>query len=399
MNSTSNHHTATRILHDDNQVLDTKGTVNPPVHHVSTILFDTLDDLENSAAPDLPIGHTSYGIHGSTIQQALAQAITTLENGHDTIVTASGLMAITLALSAVLESGDHLLMTDSVYGPTRRFCDQYLRKQNIEVSYYDPRIGEQITTLIKATTKAIFLESPGSYTFEVQDIPAIAAIARSKGITTLIDNTWATALYFKPLDHGIDISIHAATKYFSGHSDVMMGTITANHDNYKRIHNLAMAFGNHAAPDDCYLVLRGLRTLHLRLKAHEQAGYHIAKWLNSRDEVDYVIHPGLANHPDHALWKRDFSGASSLFGFVLKPVEKTALANMLDNMSLFGMGFSWGGFESLLIPGYLSKIRTANPWQAEGIIMRIHVGLENPDDLIADLEAGFERLKNSDKED
>lgn len=392
MNSKNNYHTATRILHDDNRVRNTKGTVNPPVHHVSTILFDTLGDLENSAAPDLPIGHTSYGIHGSSIQQALAQAITTLENGHDSIVTSSGLMAITLALSAVLKSGDHLLMTDSVYGPTRRFCDEYLKKQNIEVSYYDPQIGENIATLIKQTTKAIFLESPGSYTFEVQDIPAIAAIARSKGITTLIDNTWATPLYFKPLDHGIDISIHAATKYFSGHSDVMMGSITANRDNYKRIHNLAMVFGNHAAPDDCYLVLRGLRTLIQRLKAHELAGYQIAQWLDSRDEVDYVIHPGLANHPDHALWKRDFTGASSLFGFVLKPVEKTALANMLDNMTLFGMGFSWGGFESLLIPGYLSKIRTANPWHGEGIIMRIHVGLENPEDLIKDLKAGFERL-------
>ena len=395
MNTNQKFHLTTRILHDDNRVLHTKGTVNPPVHHASTILFDNLAELEQSASPDLPLGHTSYGIHGSTIQQALAQAITTLENGDDTIITASGLLAITLALSAVLESGDHLLMTDSVYGPTRRYCDEYLKKQNIDVTYYDPRIGEQITTLIKTTTKAIFLESPGSYTFEIQDIPAIAEIARTKGITTLMDNTWATPLYFKPLDHGIDISIHAATKYFSGHSDVMMGSITANQQSYRLIHNHAMVFGNHAAPDDCYLVLRGLRSLTQRLSAHEQAGYKIAHWLNSRDEVDYVIHPGLANHPDHELWKRDFTGASSLFGFVLKPIEKAALANMLDNMSIFGMGFSWGGFESLLIPAYLSKIRTANPWQGDGNLMRIHVGLENPDDLIADLQAGFERLKKT----
>ena len=395
MTTNSKHHPNTRLLHDDRAVLHTKGAVNPPVHHVSTILFDTLDELVQSASPDLPLGHTSYGIHGSTIQQALAQAITTLENGDDTIVTASGLMAVTLALSAVLESGDHLLMTDSVYGPTRRFCDQYLKSQNIEVSYYDPRIGEQISTLFKDTTKAIFLESPGSYTFEIQDIPAIAAAAQSKGITTLIDNTWATPLYFKPLDHGIDISIHAATKYFSGHSDVMMGSITANSKYYSRIHDHAMVFGNHAAPDDCYLVLRGLRTLPQRLGAHQLAGYKIAQWLDSRDEVEYVIHPGREDHPDHELWKRDFSGASSLFGFVLKRVEKTALANMLDNMSLFGMGFSWGGYESLLIPGYLSKLRTATPWQGDGNIMRIHIGLENPDDLIADLHAGFERLKQT----
>ena len=393
MATDSKHHISTRLLHEDNNVLPTKGTVNPPVHHASTILFDTLDDLEQSASPDLPLGHTSYGIHGSTIQQALAQAITTMENGDDTIITASGLLAITLALSAVLESGDHLLMTDSVYGPTRRFCDQYLKSQNIEVTYYDPRIAGQIATLIKASTKAIFLESPGSYTFEIQDIPAISAIAQSKGIITLIDNTWATPLFFKPLDHGIDISIHAATKYFSGHSDVMMGSITANSRYYSKIHKHAMVFGNHAAPDDCYLVLRGLRTLPARLNLHQNAGYKIAQWLNSRDEVEYVIHPGRADHPDHELWKRDFTGASSLFGFVLKPAEKPLLANMLDNMSLFGMGFSWGGYESLLIPAYLSKIRSALPWQTMGNLMRIHVGLEDPDDLIADLEAGFERLK------
>ena len=395
MTAKRKHHLSTRLLHEDNAVLPTKGTVNPAVHHVSTILFDTLSDLEQSASPDLPMGYTGYGIHGGTIQQALAQAITTLENGHDTIVSASGLLAISLALSAVLESGDHLLMTDSVYGPTRRFCDHYLKSQNIEVTYYDPRIGEEISTLFKESTKAIFLESPGSYTFEVQDVPAIAAAAQSRGITTLIDNTWATPLYFRPLDCGIDISIHAATKYFSGHSDVMMGSITANSRLYSRIHDHAMVFGNHAAPDDCYLVLRGLRTLPQRLRAHEQAGYKIAKWLNSQDEVAYVIHPGRQDHPDHEIWKRDFSGASSLFGFVLNKVEKPALANMLDNMSLFGMGFSWGGYESLLIPGYLSKIRSAIPWQDNGNIMRIHVGLEDPNDLIADLDAGFQRLKLS----
>ncbi len=393
MSTDRKNHLLTRLLHDDRAILPTRGTVNPPVHHVSTILFDTLSELEQSASTNLPIGHTSYGIHGSTIQQALAQAITTLENGHDTIVTASGLMAATLALSAVLKSGDHLLMTDSVYGPTRRFCDHYLKNQNIEVTYYDPRIGEQISTLFLDSTKAIFLESPGSYTFELQDVPAIASVARSAGIITLIDNSWATPLYFRPLDHGIDISIHAATKYLSGHSDVMLGSITANSENYDRIHDHAMVFGNHAAPDDCYLVLRGLRTLPQRLNAHQIAGYKIAHWLDSREEVDFVIHPGRADHPDHALWKRDFSGASSLFGFVLKPVEKVKLANMLDNMSLFGMGFSWGGYESLLIPGYLSKIRTAKPWQSSGKIMRIHVGLEHLDDLIADLESGFERMK------
>lgn len=393
MNANRKNHPATRLLHDDRAILQTKGSVNPPVHHVSTILFDTLYEFEHSGSSDLPPGHTTYGIHGGTVQQALARAITTLENGHDTIVTTSGLMAVTLALSAVLKSGDHLLMTDSVYGPTRRFCDRYLSDLNIEVTYYDPRVTDQIATLFKDTTRAIFLESPGSNTFEIQDIPAIAAAAKSNGITTLIDNTWATPLFFRPLDHGIDISIHAATKYFSGHADAILGSITANASYYSCIHNHAMVFGNHAAPDDCYLVLRGMRTLPQRLAAHEKAGFKIAHWLESRDEVDYLIHPGLADHPDHDLWKRDFSGASSLFGFVLKDVEQSALANMLNNMSLFGMGFSWGGYNSLLTPVYLGKSRTAKPWQANGILMRIHVGLENTDDLIADLEAGFKRLR------
>lgn len=395
MTQKSKHHPATRILQQDRNIQSTSGTVNPPVHHVSTILYGTLEEFDQSGSASQPPGQTTYGIHGSTIQQALAQAITTLENGHDTIITSSGLLSITLALSALLESGDHLLMTDSVYGPTRRFCDRYLKSQNIEVSYYDPRIGGDISSLFKKSTKAIFLESPGSDTFELQDIPAIAEAAQSRGVITLLDNTWATPLYLKPLDHGIDISIHAVTKYLSGHSDLILGSITANAKHYPQIHNHAMVFGNHASPDDCYLALRGMRSLPQRLHAHEQAGYKIADWLASRDEVTQVIHPGREDHPDHRVWKRDYSGASSLFGFVLKQVGQPALANMLDHMSIFGMGFSWGGFGSLLIPVDLTRRRSVNPWHSnQGIMMRVHVGLEDTDDLIADLEAGFERLNS-----
>ena len=386
---------STRTLHEDANIHPTKGTVNPPVFHASTILFDTLEQIEDrTKAASLP-GHSTYGIHGTSVHYALAQTITNLENGHDTIITSSGLMAITLAIGAVLNSGDHLLMTDSVYGPTRSFCDHVLSRQNIEVTYYSPRIGGDIKSLIKPNTRAIFLESPGSYTFEVQDVPAIVAVAKAYEITTLIDNSWATPLFFQPLCHDVDISIHAATKYFGGHSDVMGGSITANEKTYPRIHQYAQLMGNHIGPDDCYLILRGLRSLEPKLKHHEKSGLEMAKWLSEQPEVKYVIHPAREDHPDHHLWKRDFKGASSLFGFVLNPVDKPALAAMLDNLELFGMGYSWGGYESMLVPGFMSKIRTAEPWQEEGIIMRIHIGLEDLGDLKNDLREGFDRMNNA----
>ena len=385
---------STRTLHEDASIYPTKGAVNPPVFHASTILFDTLEQIEDRAkASNLP-GHSTYGIHGTTVHYALAQAITNLEDGYDTVITPSGLMAITLAIGAVLESGDHLLMVDSAYGPTRSFCDDVLRRQNIEVTYYPPRIGHDIESLIKPNTRAIFLESPGSYTFEVQDTPAIVEVAKKHQITTLIDNTWATPIFHQPLNQGVDLSIHAATKYFSGHSDVMGGSITANEKHYPKVHKHAQLMGNHIGPDDCYLLLRGMRSLETRLMQHQQSGLKMAQWLSEQPEVKSVIHPAREDHRDHHLWKRDFSGASSLFGFVLHPVGKPALAAMLDNMDLFGMGYSWGGFESLLVPGFMSKIRTAQPWDEDGIIMRIHVGLESLDDLKTDLRAGFDRMSN-----
>jgi len=395
MSKYSKFHSGTRTLHEDANIHPTKGTVNPPVYHASTILFDTLAQIEDrEKATSLP-GHSTYGIHGTTIHYALAQAITNLEQGYDTVVTSSGLMAITLAIGAVLDSGDHLLMTDSVYGPTRSFCDNILSRHNIEVTYYAPNIGPGIESLIKPNTKAIFLESPGSYTFEIQDVPAIVSVAKTHEITTLIDNTWATPLFYQPLNHGVDVSIHAATKYFSGHSDVMGGSITANEATYSKIHRYAQLMGNHIGPDDCYLLLRGLRTLETRLNQHQKSGLVLAQWLSEQSEVKYVIHPGREDHPDHQLWKRDFSGASSLFGFVIHPVDKPALAAMLDQMELFGMGYSWGGYESLLVPGFMSSIRTAEPWQEEGILLRIHVGLEAVDDLKMDLRDAFDRLSNT----
>ncbi len=385
----------TRTLHEDTNIYPTKGTVNPPVHHVSTIFFDTLSEFEKDKHTKLSQGQYTYGRHGTKIQFALAKTITQLENGYDTIITSSGMMAITLAIGTVLDSGDHLLMTDSVYGPTRAFCDNVLRRQNIDVSYYPPRIGGDIESLIKPNTRAIYLESPGSYTFEIQDVPAIVKAAKAREITTLIDNTWATSLFYQPLNQDVDISIHAATKYFSGHSDVMGGSITANKVLYPKIHRYARLMGNHIGPDDCYLLLRGLRSLEPRLIHHQKSGLKMAQWLSEQPEVKYMIHPAREDHPDHELWKRDFSGASSLFGFVLHPVAKPALAAMLDNMELFGMGYSWGGYESLLVPGFMSKIRSAEPWQEDGILMRIHIGLEDLDDLKNDLRAGFDRLHNT----
>ena len=368
------------------------GIVNPPVYHASTIVFPTVAALHDSQRRR-DARKTRYGRHGTPTTFALEEAVAELEGGHQTIALGSGVAAITATLAAFVKAGDHLLVVDSCYGPTRRFCDTVLKRFGVATTYYDPRIGAGIARLIQPNTRLIFLESPGSLTFEMQDVPAIADAARAANVVTAMDNTWATPLYFRPLAHGVDISVLSATKYIAGHSDLMMGLITATEAAYSAVRRAVEDFGGSAAPDDCYLALRGFRTLSVRLARHYENGLKLARWLQQRPEVARVIHPGLPEHPDHALWKRDFAGACGLFAIELKPVPEAAVAAMLDGLDLFGMGYSWGGFESLILPADPRPYRTAVPWAAAGPLIRIHAGLEDPEDLIADLEAGFARLR------
>ena len=382
----------TILTHAGRDPFSNHGIVNPPVYHASTVLFPTLDALLNRRK-----GQTNtveYGRRGTPTIFALQDAMTALEGGHGSVLAPSGLGAISMTLMAFAEAGDHLLVTDSTYGPTRKFCDTVLAKLGVETEYYDPLIGVGIAQMIRPNTKLVWLESPGSQTFEVQDVPAIAKAAHAAGATVVMDNTWAAGYYFKPLQHGVDVAVHAGTKYVVGHSDVMMGLIVCNAETYDRVKESAGAFGVCAGPDDVYLALRGLRTMGVRLSRHYENGVRIAEWLRGRPDVTRVMHPALADDPGNALWQRDFTGASGLFGFMIETADQTKLAAMLDGMKHFGMGYSWGGFESLLIPTWPEKLRTATRWAPRGQTMRIHVGLEDPDDLIADLEAGFARLRD-----
>jgi len=380
----------TLLGHAGNKPQANWGIVNPPVYHASTILFPTLGVLED-VSRDWPVKMT-YGRQGTPTTFALEEAVAAVEGADKAIAMPSGMAAIAGSLLCFLKAGDHLLMVDSVYGPARTMCDTILRGLGIETTYYDPHAGSGISDLIRPNTRVIYLESPGSLTFEVQDAPAIAAAARRAGCLTILDNSWATPLYCKPLSFGIDISLHAATKYIVGHSDAMMGLILCRDTHYRRLKTTVHGLGYSAAPDDCYLALRGLRTLAVRLARHGETGLLLADWLSRRPEVARVLHPARPDDPGHALWRRDFLGTAGVFSFLLKPCPKPALAAMLDGMKLFGMGYSWGGYESLLVPAKLHAMRTAKPWIEEGPLLRLHAGLEDPSDLIADLEAGFDRL-------
>jgi cystathionine beta-lyase len=365
------------------------GIVNPPVWRASTVLYPTLAALE-AARPGRGV---YYGRYGTPTTFALEEAVARLEGGDRSIVVASGKAAIVTTLLALTRAGDHVLMVDTAYAPTRRVCEVILKKYGVATTYYDPALGDAIEGLIRPETRLVFTESPGSLTFEVQDIPAIAAAAHRRGVLVVADNTWASPLFFKPFRHGVDISIHAVTKYIGGHSDLMMGVVTTTEALYERLRVGVHEFGAPAGPDDCWLALRGLRTLATRMERHQAGGLRLAHWLAGRPEVARVLHPAFPDAPGHALWQRDFLGASGLFGFILGPCSKTALAAMVDGMELFGMGYSWGGYESLLLPADPTPCRTAVPWTAEGRLVRIHVGLEDPDDLIKDLEAGLARLR------
>ncbi|HEX3432220.1 MAG TPA: cystathionine beta-lyase [Rhizomicrobium sp.] len=361
------------------------GVVNTPVYRASTILYDDFEALDAAKAPFI------YGRLGTPSSKSLEDAVNALEGAGHTVLCSSGMNAIATAILAVCSAGDHLLMTDSCYEPTRTFCDRTLRRLAVETTYYDPRIGAGIAGLFRSNTRAVFCESPGSLTFEVQDVPAIAATAHAHGASVLLDNTWATPLFFEALGRGVDLSIQAATKYIGGHADVMIGYVAANDGHAKRLRDAHHDLGLYASGDDCFLALRGLRTMPVRLQRHQETALRLARWLKGRPEVERVLHPALEDDPGHAIWKRDFNGASGLFGIVLKPGPREGLAAFFDGLVLFGRGYSWGGYESLIVPAHIR--RTAREFAAEGPVLRIHAGLENADDLIAELDAQFERLR------
>ncbi|MGI9404768.1 MAG: cystathionine beta-lyase [Hyphomicrobiaceae bacterium] len=387
--STRGQRTATRLAHAGRDPKSHEGFVNTPVYRGSTIIHPTVEILE---AGSMPVG---YGRKGTPTVRGLEESIAELEGGVRTMLVPSGLSAVTSALLTFVEAGDHILMTDSVYRPTRMFCDTVLKRIGIETEYYDPLVAGDIASLIRDNTRLVYTESPGSQTFEVQDISAISAAAHARGALVLVDNTWASPLYFKPFDHGADVSIQAATKYIVGHSDAMLGSITTTTAHADRLAHDILLFGNCAGSEEAYLGQRGFRTMDVRLQRHWENGLTIARWLEGREEVARVLHPALPSHPQHDLWKRDFLGASGLFTILLHDVPKKAVAAMLDDLAFFGMGFSWGGFESLIVPFDPSAYRTATTWEHRGPNLRLHIGLEDPDDLMADLDEGFARLRDA----
>jgi cystathionine beta-lyase len=375
----------TRLVTAGRDTKAQKGFVNPPVVHGSTVLYPSAEDLHAHR------GEYQYGRHGTPTTKALQEVLMALEGPRCAGVglAPSGLAAISTALLAVAKAGDHILVCDNVYRPSRNFCNGMLARYGVETTYFNPLIGAEIDKLFKPNTRAVLVEAPGSQSFEMPDIPAIAAVAQARGALVIDDNTWATPLYHRSLDQGVDISIQAATKYIGGHSDIMFGTISANATAWPMVAEAIRLLGICAGPDDVFLALRGMRTLAVRLAQHQRSGLEMARWLKQRSEIARVLHPALEGDPGHTIWKRDFTGASGLFSIVLKPKPQAAVDAMLDSLKLFGLGFSWGGFESLAVPFNCSEYRTATKWEPGGPTVRLHIGLENVEDLKADLELGF----------
>jgi len=377
----------TRLVIGGREPSEYHGFVNPPVYHGSTVLAPTTKDL---------INHTprySYGRRGNPTSDALEEALKTLDGSAGVVLCPSGLSAVSTALLSCLSAGDHLLMVDSTYQPTRQFCDKVLGRFGIETTYYDPLIGAGIETLIRPNTKAVYLEAPGSQSFEMQDVPAIAEVAHRHGATVLLDNTWATPLFFDAFGHGVDLSIQAGTKYIVGHSDAMFGVVSASRKAWPALKSFHGDSGQCVAPDDIYLAMRGLRTMGVRLRQHQDSALRVAKWLAKRPEVQRVLHPALEGDPGHAIWKRDFKGSSGLFSIVLQPAPLEAIGAFLDDLKFFGLGYSWGGYESLALPFDCKTYRSATNWEPGGPCVRIHVGLEDVADLIGDLDAGLARFR------
>jgi len=372
----------TKLAHIGNDPHEFHGFVNPPVVHASTVLFPDARTMSGRSQK------YTYGTRGTPTTDALATAMDVLEGSAGTIVVPSGLAAVTIPLLAFLSAGDHALITDSVYFPTRNFADTMLKRLGVEVEYYDPLVGAGIATLMKPNTKVVFTESPGSNTFEMQDIPAIARVANSHGAVVMMDNTWATPLYFRPLDHGVDISIHAATKYPAGHSDIVIGTVSANAAHWKQLFDTFTTMGCCSGPDDVYQTLRGLRTMGVRLERHQRSALAIARWLEGQPGVAGVLHPGLESHPGHAIFKRDFSGSSGIFSIALDGGGQKQAHAFLDALEIFGLGYSWGGYESLAVPVSIGD-RTITTNSYEGPILRLQIGLEDVEDLKADIAKGL----------
>jgi len=389
----SNMHGDTRLINKGRDPEANFGIVNPPVYHASTVTFPTVKALHE--AEKHRFDRVYYGRYGTPTTFAFEEAVADLEGAAHCVAVPSGMAAIAVSLAASLHAGDHVLVTDSAYFPTIKYCDGFLKKFGVEISYFSPMASaDEIKALMRDNTKVVFAEAPGSITFEVQDIPMIARVAHDGGAKLIMDNTWSAGYHFKPFEHGVDISLQAATKYIVGHSDAMLGAVSVNDRNlYEHIKITQVGLGYSTAPDDCYLGLRGLRTLAMRMPRHESTALTLAKWLAARPEVETVLHPALEDCPGHDIWKRDFTGSSGLFGIVLKDGPGEAdLARMLDGMELFAMGYSWGGFESLIIPSDPRTMRTTYTWPYNQPVLRIHAGLEDPNDLIADLEAGLKRL-------
>jgi cystathionine beta-lyase len=379
---------ATRLVTAGRDTKGQYGFVNPAVYHASTVLYPTAADQ---------LAHRSryqYGRRGTPTSEALEQALAALEGDGcaGVALLPSGLAAISVALLSAAGADDHILITDSVYRPTRNFCNGVFKRLGVETSYYDPLIGAEIAKLFKPNTRAVFVEAPGSQSFEMQDIPAIAKVAHDKGALVLMDNTWGTPLYFRAFEKGVDLSIQAGTKYIGGHSDIMFGCVSATAETLPALKDIVNGMGLCVGPDDMYLALRGLRTLGVRLARHYESGLRVARWLEQRPEVLRVLHPALASDPGHKIWQRDFSGACGLFSIVLKPTSENSVHAFMNELALFGMGFSWGGFESLVISFDCSEYRTTTRWAPGGPTLRFHIGLEDPNDLIADLEQGFAAL-------
>jgi cystathionine beta-lyase len=381
----------TRLIHAGRQPSKQHGAVNPPVYHASTITFSTVEALEEAARH--PLEGVYYGRHGTPTTFAFEEAVAALEGAERAIAMPSGLAAVAGAILPFVDQGDHILMSDSAYYPSHKICNLFLKRFGVDTTYFDPTIGGEIAGLIRPQTKIIVVESPGSLSFEVQDVPAIAEAAHAKGAMVLLDNTWSAGYFFQPFDKGVDVSIQAATKFIVGHSDAMLGIIATSTKLYEKIKSTTVGLGYSAAPDDCFLGLRGLRTLAVRMARHQESGLILANWLAERPEVSCVLHPALPSCPGHDIWQRDFSGASGLFGLILNNYSKSNVARMLNGLEFFAMGYSWGGFESLILPTDPAQLRTTTNWPHKTPSLRIHTGLEDPNDLIADLESGFARLR------
>ena len=387
--------TDTKIVTAGRKPEFTQGVVNPSVTRASTVVFNTVAEM-NSALKNCHNNTMVYGRRGTTTSFAFQDAMVTLEGGAGCALYPSGTAAITNAIISFIEAGDHILMVDSAYEPTRDYCDKILTKLGIETTYYDPMIGAGINALIKPNTKIVFLESPGSITMEVQDVPAIAKIAHQHDCIVMLDNTWGAGINFQPFDYGVDISVQAATKYIVGHSDVMLGTATAVEKYWPQLRDNSYLMGQCTSPDDLYLALRGIRTIGVRLRQHQQSALKIAQWLTERPEVETVLHPAFASNAGHEFFQRDFTGSNGLFSFVLNCGNQQAVTALLDGMQHFKMGYSWGGFESLILANHnVQSLRTATQWPYKYALIRLHIGLEDVDDLIVDLEQGFARFNSA----